>query len=177
MRPLKDEEFDKVEKKLKQYMGNNLSSFLNPLHELVYHKQRIYYVRKDLIKKASIIPNDNILCIGTCIGRLTKSEFFRIKITGLHMLMMYASSKIKIKQTAEMNVLYGNHVQRAHLCGVAPDIRKNAGVVLTTSSSIPIGFGIMSKSGNEILAGDRTAVVVVRHGDAGEYLRGEDALM
>ncbi|KAI5162199.1 60S ribosome subunit biogenesis protein NIP7 [Nematocida ausubeli] len=177
MRPLKEEEFDKVEKKLRQFMGNNLSSFLNPLHELIYHKQKVYYVKKDLLKKASMIANDNILCIGTCIGRFTKSEFFRIRITALHMLMMYASCKVKVKQSAEMNVLYGNHVQRAHLCGVAPDTKKHSGVVLTTSSSVPIGFGIMTKSGNEILAGDRTAIVVVRHGDAGEYLRGEDTLM
>lgn len=177
MRPLKDEELDKVEKKLRQYIGNNISSFLNPIYELVYHKQRIYYVRKDLAKKCSIIPMDNILCLGTCLGRFTKTENFRLKITALHMLMTYATCRVKVKQTSEMNVLYGNHVQRAHLCGVAPDIKKNAGVILTTSSSVPIGFGLMTKSGTEVLAGDRTAIVVVRHGDTGEYLREESALM
>ncbi|KAI5190419.1 60S ribosome subunit biogenesis protein NIP7 [Nematocida minor] len=177
MRPLKEEEFAKIEKKLRQYIGNNISSFLNPLNELVYHHQKIYYVRKDLLKKASILPKDNLVCIGTCIGRFTKGENFRLKITGLHVLMMYSTCKIKVKQTSEMNILYGNHVQRAHLCGVAPDLKKNAGVVLTTSSSIPLGFGVMTKSGSEVVAGDRTAIVVVRHGDTGEYLRDESALM
>lgn len=177
MRPLKEEEFAKIEKKLRQYIGNNMPSFLNPLNELVYHQQRIYYVRKDLIKKASILPRDKIVCIGTCLGRFTKAENFRLKVTSLHMLMMYSACKVKIRQTSEMNILYGNHVQRSHLCGVAPDLKKNAGVVLTTSSSIPLGFGLMTKSGSEVVAGDRTAVIVVRHGDTGEYLRDESALM
>lgn len=177
MRPLKEEELSKIEKKLRQYIGNNISSFLNPLNELVYHNQRIYYVKKDLLKKATILPRDKIVCIGTCLGRFTKTENFRLKITALHMLMTYSICKVKIKQTSEMNILYGNHVQRAHLCGVAPDLKKNAGVVLTTSSSIPLGFGIMTKSGSEVIVGDRTATVVVRHGDTGEYLRDESALM
>ncbi|KAH9386855.1 60S ribosome subunit biogenesis protein NIP7 [Nematocida major] len=177
MRPLKEEEFQKIEGKLRQYMGNNLGSFLNPVNELVYHDQRVYYARKDLIKKASMLARESIMCIGTCMGRFTKTGSFRIKITALHMLMTYASAKVKVKQTSEMNVLYGNHVQRAHLCNVAPDIKKNAGVVLTTSSSVPIGFGLMTKSASEIVAGDRTAIVVVRHGDTGEYLRDESALM
>lgn len=177
MRDLKEEEMQKIEKKLRQYLGSNYESFLNPLHKLVLHKQRVYYVSLALLKKTSNIPDENIVCLGTCLGRFTRSDYFRIKITALPVLFLYGCNKVKVKPTAEMNVLYGNHVQRAHVTVISPEIKKNAGVVLTTSNGIPLGFGVTSKSGSEVVSGDRTAIVVVRHGDTGEYLRDEVALM
>ncbi|KAI5191677.1 60S ribosome subunit biogenesis protein NIP7 [Nematocida sp. AWRm77] len=177
MRSLTEEEQQKIEKKLKTYMGSNLESFLNPLYTLVLNKQKVYYVRKELLKKALVIPKESLVCLGTCLGRFTKSDYFRLKITALHALALYSTNKVKVKPSAEMSFLYGNHVQRAHLCTFAPDIKKNAGVCLLSSYGVPLGFGVMSKATSEIVSTDRTAIVVVRHGDTGEYLRGEDDLM
>ncbi|KAI5180221.1 60S ribosome subunit biogenesis protein NIP7 [Nematocida sp. AWRm80] len=177
MRELKEEELEKIKSKLMQYIGNNFNSFLNPLYKLVLHNQRIYYVSNELYKRASSISKDNLVCIGTCIGRFTRSDYFKIKITALHVLMTYATHKVKVKNTAEMNVLYGNHVQRSHLGGLPTEIKKNTGVLLTTTYGVPLGFGIMSKPATEIVSGDRTANIVLRHADTGEYLREEGALM
>lgn len=177
MRELTADEHAKVETKLRVYIGNNVESLLNPLYALVLNKQKVYYARKELLKKATAIPKKSLMGVGTCLGRFTKSDNFWLKITCLHLLGLYSVNKVKVKPSAEMNLLYGNHVQRAHLCTFAPDIRKNAGVLLTSSYSIPLGFGVMSKSTSEIVSTDRTAIVVVRHGDTGEYLRGEEDLM
>ncbi|OAG31241.1 6S ribosome subunit biogenesis protein NIP7 [Nematocida displodere] len=177
MRELKPEEMEKVEKKMKQFIGSNFSSFLNPLHKIILHKQRVFYVSVDLLKKASVVPQESVACIGTCLGRFTKSNQFRIKITALPVLAMYATHRVKVKPTAEMNVLYGNHVQRAHVTVIASDIQKNSGVLLTSTSGVPLGFGVASKAGTEVVSGDRTAIIIVRHGDTGEYLREEAALM
>ncbi|KAI5187944.1 60S ribosome subunit biogenesis protein NIP7 [Nematocida homosporus] len=177
MRELTSLELEKVEKKVKQYIGSNFGSFLNPMFRLVLNNQKVYYVSTDLLKRAQLVARDNLVCLGTCLGRFTKSGHFRIKITALSILWNYCLNRVRVKPTAEMSVLYGNHVQRAHLVGIPTEVKKNAGVVLCTVHDIPLGFGIMTKSGTEIVSGDRTAVVVVRHGDAGEYLRNEADLM
>jgi len=177
MRPLKAEELEKVEKKLRQYVGSNYHSFLNPMYTLVLNNQKVYYVTKSLLVKAAMTSRSDLECIGTCLGRFTRSDYFRLKITALHVLNTYCVNKVKVKPSAEMNVLYGNHVLRSHLGGFAPDIKKNAGVLLTTNHGVPLGFGVMSKSSSEIVSTDGKAVVVVRHGDSGEYLRAEEDLM
>jgi len=41
MRELKPEETEKVEKKIKQYIGSNYASFMNPLYTLVLNNQKV----------------------------------------------------------------------------------------------------------------------------------------
>lgn len=177
MRDLVPEEMEKVEKRIRKYVGSNYDSFYGPMTKIVLNNQQVFYLTGEILKHAQKIPRENIICMGTCLGRFTKNGNFRLKISSLHVLFTYCMNKVKVKQSAEMNVLYGNHVQRAHLQGLPGDIKKNEGVVLCTVHGVPLGFGVMSKGGTEVSTGDRMAVVVVRHADSGEYLREEKALM
>ncbi|KAI5171551.1 60S ribosome subunit biogenesis protein NIP7 [Nematocida sp. LUAm3] len=177
MRELTKEETEKIEKKLRQYVGSNYSSMMNPLHKLVLNNQKVFYTSTELLKRAGVVGRENIMCIGTCLGRFTKTNQFRIKITALPLIALYRVNTVKVKTSCEMGVLYGNHVQRCHLFGMPTDIHKNSGVLLTTQYDIPLGFGVMTKGGTEIVSGDRSAVIVIRQGDTGEYLRGEELLM
>lgn len=177
MRELKEEEVKKVSAKLRRYIGNNIESLLNPSYVLLLNKQRVFYSNKELYKQTGPLARDSLVSIGICLGRFTKGDNFILKITCLPVLMTYCVDKVKVKPTAEMHFVYGNHIQKTHLLKIGPEIKKNVGVLITTSNGIPLGFGITSKSGTEVVGGDSSSVVVIRQGDTGEYLREEQALM
>jgi 60S ribosome subunit biogenesis protein NIP7 len=177
MRELKPEEARKVEQRLRKYVGNNLDSVFNPTYVLVLQGPRVFYARRDLCNKASPIPRDAIVSVGMCIGRFTKSGRFVLKITALPLLATYATDRVCVKASAEMHFVYGNHIQKTHLHRIDPETVKNAGVVVLSPNNIPLGFGVTSKAGTEVVSGDNTAIVVLRHGDTGEYLREEQSVM
>lgn len=177
MRKLNPEEAKKVEAKLRKYVGNNVDSLLNPSCVLALQGQRVFYVGAELYKMAAPFPRDSIVAVGICLGRFTRSEVFRLKVTALPVLVTYCTDKVKVKAAAEMHYVYGNHVQRSQIQSISSDTRKNTGVLVLSSTGVPLGFGITSKHGTEVVNGDKKAVLVVRQGDTGEYLRDEQALM
>eukprot|EP00042_Codosiga_hollandica_P033781 m.230092 g.230092 ORF g.230092 m.230092 type:complete len:60 (-) comp54265_c1_seq3:217-396(-) len=50
------------------------------------------------------------------------------------------------------------------------------GVVIFSSSDVPLGFGATSKSTDEARSADPASIVVFHQADLGEYLRDEEAL-
>lgn len=54
------------------------------------HKDRVYYVSEEIMKKAGNICRDNLLSLGTCMGKFTKSKKFHLHITALDYLAPYA---------------------------------------------------------------------------------------
>lgn len=58
-------------------------------------KDRVYYVSEKVLNMGSMMNPDNIISIGTCFGKFTKSGKFRIHITSLDYLAPYAQVKYK----------------------------------------------------------------------------------
>ena len=51
-----------------------------------------------------------------------------------------------MKPSAEMSLLYGNHVLKSGLGRITENTPVNTGVVLYSMSDVPLGFGITAKS-------------------------------
>ena len=54
------------------------------------HKERVYYVSEKLLRHATMIDGDNLISIGTCFGKFTKTRKFRLHVTSLDYLAPYA---------------------------------------------------------------------------------------
>ena len=114
--------------------------------------------------------------MGTLVGKFTKTMKFMLKITALDLLQKYAKYKVWVKPTGEMNYLYGNHMLKAHLGRITEDCPSNQGLVIYNMNDIPIGFGVSSKSCQEMRKMEPTQVCTFHQTDVGEYLRDEEIM-
>jgi ribosome biogenesis protein Nip4 len=101
MRPLTEDETRTLFLKLSEYIGKNVEKLINRTDErycfrLMNH-DRCYYISESLMKAANSISRDNLLSVGTCIGKFTKSGKFRLHITALEYLSQYA--KVRLPKT------------------------------------------------------------------------------
>lgn len=53
-------------------------------------KDRVYYVSEKILKLANTIPPEQLISVGTCFGKFTKSNKFRLHVTALNYLAPYA---------------------------------------------------------------------------------------
>lgn len=51
---------------------------------------KIFHIREDLMKKAGNISRKNLLSMGTCFGKMTKTGKFHLQITALDFMAPYA---------------------------------------------------------------------------------------
>lgn len=58
------------------------------------HNERVFYISEKLLRHAVSIHRDQLLSIGTCFGKFTKSRKFRLHITALDYLAPYAQVNI-----------------------------------------------------------------------------------
>ena len=65
--------------------------------------------------KASNVARENLISLGTCFGKFTKTRKFRLHITALDFLAPYAQHKVWAKTGAEQQFLYGHHVMKSGL--------------------------------------------------------------
>ncbi|KAK6913786.1 UPF0113, pre-PUA domain [Dillenia turbinata] len=187
MRPLDENETTQVFEKLYKFVGNNLKNIVeSPAHEgpdssagrycFRLQKNKVYYVSESLVKRATNIGRDNLVSLGTCIGKFTKGGKFHLTVQALPLLASNAKHKIWLKPTSEMSFLYGNHVLKGGVEKVTENIVANDGVVVFSMSDVPLGFGIAAHSTQESRKLDPNANVVLHQSDIGEYLRMEDEL-
>ncbi|KAL6942399.1 ribosome biosynthesis protein nip7 [Hanseniaspora vineae] len=176
MRQLTEEETKVVFEKLAGYVGRNIQYLVNDTHVFRLQKDRVYYVSEEVAKFATSVARTNLMSIGICLGKFTKTGKFRIHITALQVLAEHAKYKIWIKPNGEMPFLYGNHVLKAHVGKMSEDIPEHAGVIIFNMHDIPLGFGVSSKSTSESRDLQPTGIVAFRQADIGEYLRDEDTL-
>ncbi|KAK8376031.1 hypothetical protein O3P69_008621 [Scylla paramamosain] len=180
MRPLKNEETVLVFTKLKKYIGSNVRALLersDGLYCFRLHNGRIYYVKEDIMKFAATLPRDNIVSLGVCFGKITKGGKFLLHITALDFLHPYCQNKIWIKESAEQNFMYGNHVYKSGLSRISENTPKYAGVVVLSSKDIPLGFGVAAKATAECRHADPMDIICFHQADIGEYVRNEEALI
>ena len=180
MRPLTETETKVVFEKLANYIGRNIALLVDAgsadPHVFRVQKDRVYYISDKVSKFATSVARKQLMSLGVCFGKFTKTGKFRLHITSLSYLAKHAKYKVWIKTNGEMPFLYGNHVLKAHVGKMSEDIPEHAGVILFSMNDTPLGFGISAKSTIEARNLQPTSIVVFRQGDIGEYLRDEDTL-
>lgn len=93
MRPLTDDETEKLFQRLAKYIGENIRLLLereDGRYCFRFHRDRIYYCSEDLMKRAACIGRKQLVSFGTCLGKFTKSGKFFLHITALDYLAPYA---------------------------------------------------------------------------------------
>ncbi|KEF59958.1 60S ribosome subunit biogenesis protein nip7 [Exophiala aquamarina CBS 119918] len=189
MRPLTDVETQTLFTKLANYTGRSLTQLIAPEGDssgndttsndrsvFRLHESRVYYVRLSLANLATSIARDNLLSLGTCVGKFTKTGKFRLHITALDVIAPHARYKLWVKPNGEMPFLYGGNVVKAHVGRWSEDCPEHSGIVILAMDDTPLGFGVTARSTAEARKLDPTSVVAFRQGDVGEYLREEDTL-
>ncbi|NWY10617.1 NIP7 protein, partial [Aphelocoma coerulescens] len=205
MRPLTEAETRAVFEKLGKYIGENIQLLVDRpdgTYCFRLHRDRVYYLSEKLLKLAACVPRESLVAPGTCFGKFTKSQKFRLSVTALDFLAPYAKYKVWVKPGSEQSFLYGNHVLKSGLGRITESTAQYQGVVVysmadvplvsarprpglrwgtrwatsLTSSSPPQGFGVAAKSTQECRKVDPLAIVVFHQADVGEYVRNEDTL-
>lgn len=180
MRPLTDEETKSFFDKLSKYIGENIKLLLDrPDGSYCFrlHRDRIFYVREDLMKKAGNISRKNLLSMGTCFGKMTKTGKFHLQITALDFMAPYAKHKIWLKPSAEQQFVYGHHVMKSGLGRITENTSQYEGVVVYSMNDLPLGFGVAAKSTQDCRHADPMTLVAFHQADIGEYIRNEEALL
>ena len=143
MRPLTIEETKTFFEKLSKYISRNITSLINrpdDAHVFRIHKDRVYYIKEDIMKKATSISRDQLLSLGICFGKFTKSGKFKLHITALEYLAPLAKYKIWVKPNGEMPFMYGNHILKAHVGRMTEDTPEHQGIIILSMSDIPLVF-------------------------------------
>jgi 60S ribosome subunit biogenesis protein NIP7 len=149
MRQLTDAETKTLFEKLASYTGRSLNNLLtetnslpnskNPDHYVFrIQKDRVYYVRESLANLATSVARDNLLSLGTCIGKFTKTGKFRLHITALDVIAPHARYKVWVKPNGEMPFLYGGHVLKAHVGRWSEDCPEHQGVIVMSMNDTPL---------------------------------------
>ncbi|KAH6580940.1 hypothetical protein BASA60_002686 [Batrachochytrium salamandrivorans] len=177
MRPLTEEETKTFFEKLAKYIGRNIAHLIDRPDEpycFRMQKDKVYYVSEMIMKKAISVSREQLLALGVCFGKFTKTGKFRLHVTALDYLSQFA--KVWVKPNGEMSYMYGNHILKAHLGRITEDTPEHQGVIVYTMADIPLGFGVTAKSTGDCRKMDPTAICVFHQTDIGEYLRDEDTL-
>lgn len=150
MRPLTEAETKTLFTKLANYTGSSLNNLIAPpssseggdseneRHVFRLHGSRVYYVRLSIANLATSIPRANLLSVGTCIGKFTKTGKFRLHITALDIIAPHARYKVWIKPNGEMPFLYGGNVVKAHVGRWSEDCPEHQGVVVMSMDDTPL---------------------------------------
>ncbi|CAG8551836.1 737_t:CDS:2 [Funneliformis caledonium] len=179
MRQLTEDETKVFFEKLAKYIGRNIVHLIDRSDETYYfrlHNDKVYYMSESLMKQAISVGRDQLISLGVCFGKFTKSKKFKLHITALDYLAQYAKYKVWIKPNGENTFLYGNNVLKAHLGRITDDTPEHQGVVIYSMSDIPLGFGVTARSTVETRKLQPTDIVAFHQADIGEYLREQDTL-
>ncbi|UXI18687.1 Ubiquitin-conjugating enzyme E2 variant 2 [Sarcoptes scabiei] len=139
-------------------------------------KDRVFYINKQSIQLASIVPQDKLISVGTCMGKFSKTGKFRLTITALDILAPLAKNKVWLKPNSEQQFLYGNHVLKSGLSRVSDETERYEGVIIFSIDNLPLGFGVAAKSSTEIRSADPMSIVIFHQADKGEFVRNEETL-
>uniref|UniRef100_A0A3Q2Z7K3 NIP7 nucleolar pre-rRNA processing protein n=1 Tax=Hippocampus comes TaxID=109280 RepID=A0A3Q2Z7K3_HIPCM len=93
MRPLTEEETKTFFEKLSKYIGENIKLLVDRpdgTYCFRLHNNRVYYMSQNILKLSTNISRDKLVSVGTCFGKFTKTNKFRLHITALDFLAPYA---------------------------------------------------------------------------------------
>lgn len=89
-----------VFEKLHKYIGKNIRALVDVPgddHVLRLHRDRVYYVRASLMKRATNVARDALVHLGTCVGKMTHSGKFRLTVGATDLLAQHAKYKVRGK--------------------------------------------------------------------------------
>ena len=151
MRALTETETQTLFSKLANYTGRSLTHLIapppscdttltSPSDRYVFrlHASRVYYLRLSIANLATSIARPNLLSIGTCLGKFTKTGKFRLHITALDVIAPHARYKVWVKPNGEMPFLYGGNVVKAHVGRWSEDCPEHQGVVVLAMDDTPL---------------------------------------
>ena len=123
------------------------------------------------------MARENLVCLGTCFGKFTKTKKFRLHITALDFLAPYSQHKVWVKPGAEQQFLYGHHVMKSGLGRITENTPKYQGCIVYSMNDLPLGFGVAAKATAECRHADPMNIVTFHQADIGEYIRAEETLL
>lgn len=194
MRPLDEKETTAVFEKLFKFVGPNLKHIVErpalegPVEDYAsgvgkpgrycfrLHKNRVYYASETLVRRATNVARGRLVSLGTCIGKFTKGGSFRLTVQALDLLAAHARRKVWVKETSEKSLTSGGHVLKADLSRISENVAAGEGVVVFSSSDVPLAFGVAAKAAQDCRKMDPKGIVILNQADLGEYLRSEDDL-
>ena len=149
MRSLTEAETKALFTKLANFTGRSLNNLIDPpsvdgtlgphdRHIFRLHASRVYYLRLSIANLATSIARPNLLSLGTCLGKFTKTGKFRLSITALAEIAPHARYKIWVKRNGEMPFLYGGNVLKAHVGRWSEDCPEHQGVVVLGMDDTPL---------------------------------------
>jgi 60S ribosome subunit biogenesis protein NIP7 len=144
MRALTEDETQALFRKLADYTGRSLNLLIagteneTDRHVFRIQNSRVYYVRESIANLATSVARPNLLSLGTCIGKFTKTGKFRIHITALDVIAPHARYKVWVKPNGEMPFLYGGNVVKAHVGRWSEDCPQHQGVVVFSMDDTPL---------------------------------------
>ena len=149
MRQLTEQETKTLFSKLANYTGRSLNNLIAPSdteetsnnsdrYVFRLHGSRVYYVRLSLANLATSIPRGELLSLGTCVGKFTKTGKFRMHITAVDVIAPHARYKVWVKQNGEMPFLYGGNIVRAHVGRWSEDCPEHQGVMVFNMDDTPL---------------------------------------
>ncbi len=149
MRPLTETETQTLFTKLANYTGRSLTHLIAPptststnekttRYVFRLHSSRVYYTPLHLANLATSIARPNLLSLGTCLGKFTKTGKFRLHITALDVIAPHARYKVWVKPNGEMPFLYGGNVVKAHVGRWSEDCPEHQGVVVLGMDDTPL---------------------------------------
>ncbi|KAL9078204.1 MAG: hypothetical protein Q9157_002892 [Trypethelium eluteriae] len=174
MRPLTEIETQTLFRKLAQYTGPSLTHLIsdsaanptskNPDRNVFrISGNRVYYVRESLANLATSVARHNLLSIGTCLGKFTKTGKFRLHITALDVIAPHARYKVWVKPNGEMPLLYGGNLVKAHIGRWSEDCPEHQEVVvLSMANDTPLTRGGQSPLQSQYFAKRTLASISVR---------------
>lgn len=147
MRPLTETETQTLFSKLANYTGRSLTHLISPpesggksddRHVFRIQNSRVYYVRESVANLATSVARPNLLSLGTCLGKFTKTGKFRLHITALDIIAPHARYKVWVKPNGEMPFLYGGNIVKAHVGRWSDDCPEHQGVVVLGMDDTPL---------------------------------------
>jgi len=147
MRPLTETETQTLFSKLANYTGRSLTHLISPpesgdksddRHVFRIQNSRVYYVRESIANLATSVARPNLLSLGTCLGKFTKTGKFRLHITALDIIAPHARYKVWVKPNGEMPFLYGGNIVKAHVGRWSDDCPEHQGVVVLGMDDTPL---------------------------------------
>ena len=79
-------------------MGSNLKLLIDrpdDPHVFRLHRDRVFYVSEPVMKLAASVARPNLIGLGVCLGKFSKTGKFRLHITALDYLAKYAKHKVR----------------------------------------------------------------------------------
>lgn len=112
MRALTEEETRIFFEKLAKYIGKNIRYLIDrPDGEFCFRlvKDRVYYMSETLMKEAISCGRDELVSVGVCFGKFSKTLKFRLHITALPYIAQVSNSNNNSSRSNATALYYYNH--------------------------------------------------------------------